>query len=187
MFDKTIVFTGKHAAYLRELAAGNPANKTKSNLQKGNKHCPFQTNKQVFIIAPIVGFLYKRSSPVDADKNIPDNKIFAEQLNDINDQLELIYRTIMLLDKPQQVSMDERLNRAFRYDRNIEKREAGDEVFNGYVRGGIEVLYENLVANVNNEMDAINDVTVFVETCKEHFINEGYLTSIFALCKDASI
>lgn len=179
MFDKTIVFTGKHAEYMRALAQG-------ISRPDPSHDWPFKMNYQVLIAAPSIGFLYHRLSPKDNDKNIPEAKIFVEQLLSHIDQLELIYRTIVLLAQPDTVPLNERMDRAFRYDRDDEKRSTGDEIFNGYVRGGIEILYEQLIKGVETREDSIYRLSDFVYTCSQ-FEHEDDPEWILKLCKESSI
>lgn len=175
MFDKNIVFTGKHAEYLRALAQGN-------SKPDPNRDWPFKMNYQVLMAAPVIGFLHHRSSPKDNDKNIPDNKIFVEALLNHSDQLELIYRTIVLLAEQDSVSLDERMNRAFRYDRDEEKRSKGDEIFRGYVRGGIEILYEQLIQGAETKDDDIQRLQDFVDLCAQ-FEHEDDPECIYKFCR----
>ena len=179
MFDKNVVFTGKHAEYLRALAQGS---------SKPNPHhdWPFKMNYQVLMAAPVIGFLCHRFSPKDNDKNIQENKIFVEQLINNIDQLELIYRTIVLLAQQDSVSLDERMNRAFRYDRDEEKRSKGDEIFKGYVRGGIEVLYEQLIQGAETKSDDIQKLQDFVDLC-DQFEHEDDPEYIYKFCREAGI
>ena len=53
-----------------------------------------------------------------------------------------IYRLIMLLDKEHEADFNERINKAFRYY-DSEKAVVDEELFESYVRGGVDVLYEN--------------------------------------------
>lgn len=179
MFDKNVVFTGKHAEYLRALAQG-------SGKPDPNHDWPFKMNYQVLMAAPVIGFLYHRFSPKDNDKNIQENKIFVEQLINNIDQLELIYRTIVLLAQSDSVSLDERMNRAFRYDRDEEKRRKGDEIFKGYVRGGIEVLYEQLIQGAETKSDDIQKLQDFVVLCGQ-FEHEDDSECIYKFCREAGI
>ena len=181
MFDKVVVFTGKHANYIRALAQG--INRTDSK-----RDWPFKMNYQVLITAPLLGRLHHRSSPKDYNKDIPEAKIFVEQLLSNIDQLELIYRTIVLLEKKDTVPLQERMNRAFRYDRDEEKRSVGDEIFNGYVRGGIEILYEQLIEGNEKETreESIHRLSDFVCACSQYGRKDDP-EWIYKFCKESGI
>ena len=62
----------------------------------------------------------------------------------------------MLLDKTSDITMEERVDRAFRYDSDESKSEEFKqcmELFNSYVRGGIEVMYEQFTDSCNTRDD----------------------------------
>lgn len=181
MFDKQITFTGKHADYLRSLAQGG------SRPENNNKEWPFKSNYQVLMVAPVIGFLYHCSSPKDTDKTVAENSIFVDQLINNIDQLELVYRTIMLLAQQENVSLDERMNRAFRYDRDEKKRSVGDEIFMGYARGGIEILYEQLIKGTETREDDLQRLQKFVQYIHGQFEHEDDPENIYKFCKEASI
>ena len=111
---------------------------------------PFDTNlKQgffkrfldVYLIAPIIGKLYNRKA--EADNSIAD---------DANDE-----------------ELEERCNRAFRYDKNMDKRQYGDKIFNEYVLGGIEFLYEKLIGESTSTDELIENVYTLVDSFNDDF------------------
>ena len=183
MFDKNMTFYGKHANYLRQLApskiSGGAVEQRKSI---------FDNNMQVIELASIIGFMYKRKGEIDKDTSIPPNNIFLEQVMKIKDVLELNYRVIMLLDGKNKLSQDERLDRAFRYDRDEERRKAGDEIFLAYLLGGIELLYEELVEDSTSTEDDYENLCRFVKSYYKS--NERTTTSvddILKLCNQVGI
>ena len=100
MFDKEYSFRGKHAEYVVKLTA-----------EYDDKHHKlFNTNYDVYAIAPIIGFLYQRKAELnktgDATKIFPD-KLIKEQQN-----LLFNYRLIMLLDEKHEADFNERINKA---------------------------------------------------------------------------
>src|SRR5699024_11401759 len=59
--------------------------------------------------------------------------------------LVFLYRMVMLLDKTTTLEPTVRVDRAFRYDVQEDKKEefaANMDLFHSYVRGGIEEMYE---------------------------------------------
>lgn len=158
LYAKQITITGKHATYMKDLA--NPFD---TKLRKGF----FQRNIDVYLTAPIVGKLYNRKA--DPDHSSDDNtKIFTDELNREMDELVFNYRLIVLLEDADSVDIEERCNRAFRYDKNSEKRALGDEVFQSYLLGGIEVLHEKLFdkgltvdERIENLYDFANGFTMY--------------------------
>ena len=180
MFDKEISFTGKHAIYLRQLAKGNTTDK--NSLQK---EWVFQYNYEVLLAAPMIGFLRSRKSQKDTSTSVT-NKIFSDVLNKIRDDLELNYRLIMLLDNKDKIPVEERLNRAFRYDRDLEKRKPGDEIFWDYVRGGIEILYEEFVEKTGSEEENIQHLYEFIEKFQFVHLTQLDTDAIYKLCGESS-
>lgn len=178
MFDKQIVFTGKHADYLRQLSKGS---------SNESREWIFSFNYEVLLIAPIVGFLNKRFSTPERDTNIRENNIFLEAINRIRNDLEFTYRVIMLLHDRKSIPIEERLNKAFRYDRDEEKRKSGDEVFMGYLLGGIEVLYEKMIEESHGDDETVQNLYEFVEAFQMTRVDEFDQDAVIALCQQAGI
>lgn len=178
MFDKQIVFTGKHADYLRQLSKGSSSE---------NREWIFNFNYEVLLIAPIVGFLYKRSSVPERDANVRENNILLETINRVRNDLEFTYRVIMLLHDKNNIPVEERLNKAFRYDRDEEKRKSGDAVFMGYLLGGIEILYEKMIEDSHGDDEMVQNLYEFIETFQMTRVNEFDQDSVIALCQQAGI
>ena len=132
MFEKDIIITGTHASYIKEM-------KEVAGL--------FARNLDIYMLAPIMGFLNNRKGQKNNEGG-EKSTIQAQQLSNVKEDCELIYRLIILLDEDD-IDKDERLNRAFRYDSDVEKKKEFDnamEIYNEYVLGGIEYMHETFVA-----------------------------------------
>ena len=93
MFDKEMDFYGKHATYLRSLAP------SRQYLEKSDQRVTFfRSNIEVVLAAAVIGFVKQRKAPSEGNKEVAPNNIFAQALINHKDELELIYRLIMLLD-----------------------------------------------------------------------------------------
>lgn len=173
MFDKDMIFIrGKHATYTKELVA-----KFNMSIKQGI----FDRNLDVYLIAPIIGKLYNRKA--ELDKTIDDDtRIHSKQIDSERQQLETTYRMIMLLEDKENLSVEERSNRAFRYDDNEEKRKDGDLIFDSYVRGGIEVLYEKILKDSKNEDDYVKNLYDFIVDFTERYKNKMDLQEIKDKC-----
>ena len=89
MFDKEYSFKGTHAEKVNKLTA-----------KFDDKNQLFKRNLDVYMMAPIVGFLYQRKADVNTgDGTQKPTKIFPQQLIENGDDLAFTYRLIMLLDK----------------------------------------------------------------------------------------
>lgn len=170
MFDKEYSFKGTHAEKVIKLTAEFDRNKNKL----------FSTNYDVYIMAAIVGFMYKRKS--DIDKGTETTKIFPDKL--IKEQSDLIftYRLIMLLDSDNEANFEERVNKAFRYY-GSDKAVQDEQLYDQYVRGGVDVLYEKLISSANSEEDYLKNLYDFMEEFDNRY-NQSILTeNIMDLCR----
>lgn len=132
MFEKDIIITGTHAKYIKEM-------KEVAGL--------FARNLDIYMLAPIMGFLNNRKGQKNNEGG-EKSTIQAQQLSNVKEDCELVYRLIILIDGDD-IDKDERLNRAFRYDSDVERKkefENAMEIYNEYVLGGIEYMHETFVA-----------------------------------------
>ena len=171
MFDKEYSFTGKHANMVNDL--------TKPFDNKNNKL--FKTNWEVYLIAPIIGFLYGKKAESDKNKDIDPTKIFPDQLIKYADDFWFNYATIMLLDTKNEPDLEKRIEKAFRRIKN----ESDEELYESYVRGGIEILYDKLMNGVTNPDDYPNRLYDFLEDFDERYNQDIDMDSILELCKKA--
>ena len=165
MFDKEVRITGKHAHYMVLLA----------NNFAGTNAKLFNRNVDVYVQAPIVGFLYKKKSVKDNEMKDPNGKVYdahilKDQMLNAKDNLTFNMQLILLLDSNYDQNEESRIDRAFR---NFGKDEKDFELFESYLLGGIEVLYEHLIANASNADDFVANLSNFTD-----YINEMYNKSI---------
>ena len=172
MFDKQYRFTGSHAQKVNELTAiFDETAKTKL----------FERNLDVYINAPLIGFLYKTKGVKDTNGNVSDQNIFPEQLINNSDQLKYIFRLILLLDTEHEPDRDKRLDKAFR---TFEQSDNNDlALFDSYVLGGVDVLYEKLIKEATNSSDYINKLYDFLEEFHERFNEDISSETILKLCQ----
>ncbi len=182
MFDKQMSFSGKHADYLRHLAPSKKVGESK--IQRSTI---FASNIEVLKAAPVVGFFFERIEKLDHDNSITVNTIFLEQVLKIKKNLMQNYRLIMLLHDKDKVSVEERINRAFRYDRQLDKRSYGDKVFEQYMLGGIEILYEDLIEGKDSLEEDVRGVAEFLMTCQNMFGSRFSMERIDSMCNESKI
>ena len=164
-FDREYVFKGKHAQYVIEL-----------------KNAIFNRNIDVLILAPIIGLVYDRKATIDNSEEFVNTttKIFAEQMTHENEKILFNYRLCMLLSDEN--SEEEKIDNAFKYYtandvEHLEIFERNIKIYNSYILGGVEVLYELLLkgnkefnGDPNNDAyrkKVISDVTEFVSDYME--------------------
>ena len=174
MFDKEYSFRGKHAAYVIKL----------TNEYDDKHHKIFNTNYDVYAMAPIIGFLYQRKA--ELDKTGESTKIFPDKL--IREQQNLIfnYRLIMLLDEKHETDLNERINKAFRYYGQSNASQ-DEELYESYVRGGVEILYEKLIEPAKGVEDYLKNLYDFMEEFDERYNASISTDSIVDLCQLAKI
>lgn len=170
MFDKEYSFKGSHAEKVIKLTAPF-SSESNSGL--------FQRNLDVYLVAPIVGFLYGRKAEMKTgiDRVINHTQLIYEKTN-----LIFNYRLIMLLDEKYEPNVDERLNKAFRYF-GSDKAADDEALYEAYVRGGVDVLYEKLIETANSPDDYIKNLYDFLEEFDERYNQAVSTEDIIDLCK----
>ena len=81
--------------------------------------------------------------------------------------MKYIYRLILLCDESEKLSDEERINRAFREDDNIEAVQKGMALYNAYFFGGLEILYDEFINNCTTDDDYIRKMYDFVNNFDE--------------------
>ena len=175
MFDKQYRFRGSHA--LRVDALTNIFDE-KSGVKL------FERNVDVYINAPIIGFLYNRRAEIDGTKDPETNAVYNQNIMGdrvINSQDDLMFNfsLIMLLDKNYESDEDKRIDKALRY---VGENSADKEHFESYVRGGIDVLYEKLIEDANTPDDYINNLYEFIDEFNDRFNKSVSKEAILKLC-----
>ena len=177
MFDKEYSFKGKHSEMVIKLTGEFSTSNEEGNSLK--KHSLFQRNFDVYLLAPIVGFLYNRTSEVDITPQGGATKIFPDILMKNSDDLNFNYRLIMLLDKENEPDSEKRIEKAFRGSKNDD-----DELlYDRYVLGGVEVLYENLIEKSN---DYITNLYEFLEDFESRYNDDLDIEKVLELASKAS-
>ena len=156
IFDHEYFFHGVHADRLVALTSQSG----ESSFMK-----LFQRNVDVFMVAPVVGFVYGKRSPVDSAQ--PDRTINFAQMTYCKNDLIFNYRLITLLDKEYEPDTGKRLDKAFRYI-GTPQAELDEKRFEEYMRGGIDVLYEKLVAPGH---DYEKNLILFLEEFDERYLS----------------
>jgi hypothetical protein len=155
IFSGDYSFRGQHAEKVNLLtAAFSGANSL------------FKRNLDVYVLAPIVGFLFNRTAPLDAT-GISANVLYAALSTELN-PLWFNYRLIMLLDKKYETAFDNRVDKAFRFY-GKEQANPDEERYEEFVRGGIDVLYEKLIEPSKTEEDYLKNLYDFMEEFEERY------------------
>ncbi|WP_300926405.1 hypothetical protein [uncultured Dubosiella sp.] len=136
---------GKHAEYANFLCK-------EQGRERENGINIFQRVIDLYMLAPLIGLKYGRRVGIPEAKR-PTTSIQVDQMYNEKENVEYVYRIVMLLAEKNKYSEKERIARAFRVvpnsyenDPNREEEVKLEEkelsYFQDYVRGGIEYIYE---------------------------------------------
>lgn len=138
MFDKDVRIQGIYATHLKSLAR---------DMVNPKKPYLFDRYIDVYMNAAIIGLLEgKPEMHPDYSTTKDTAQIFAAAFLTERYKCEFLYRLVMLLDDSTGLTNEQKIDRAFKDDGNVdkcpEKMVANEKLFLGYVLAGIEILYE---------------------------------------------
>lgn len=113
MFENDYTINGKHATYLKFLAAKNSGAKDADETSPTAARI-FERYIDVYMNAAIWGLLYERTAPKDSGSD-DRARIYADAYATERENCVFIYRMVMLLDKTTTLDPNVRVDRAFRY------------------------------------------------------------------------
>lgn len=164
MFDQDYHLKGKHATYAKYIA--------KHPQDNADVFKPFKRQIDVYMIGAIMGFLHGQPEPEDNT-----TKDYVSMLASVfireKQKCEFIYRMIMLLDETTGLTLEQRADRAFRDDTDEQAMVKNMYLFNSYVRGGIEYLYDKFKECVTQN-DYINKIHEIVNRFKNDIEGKSY-------------
>ena len=88
----------------------------------------------------------------------------------------------MLLDKKNAESIDERVDKAFRLF-NSPQAENDEKLYEQYVLGGVDVLYEKLIEPATNTEDYLKNLYDFMEEMDDRYNQSIDVDQISELCR----
>lgn len=159
MFFRDYSFIGKHAKYVQELT-------DRYRIQNNESVSIFNRNIDVYICASIVGCVYGKRSDIDKTSEFENyvRKIAASQLVPEGDRITHCYEMIMLLHNKNKDDINTRIERAFKYHNRDEKyKKECFDIFNSYILGGVEILYEKIIAEGKELEDFMLNLYDFIE------------------------
>lgn len=150
MFDTNYSFKGTHAVEVKKLTGV---------IEDYSKI--FERNMDVYKIAPIVGFVYKKRVKLNSENGVT-REIPLETLSKEKEFMEFSYKLIMLLDEEYEKDFEKRKENAFKYS-GKEVPEKNIERFESYVRGGVEILSEKLLTLNKDYDETMSNILSFLE------------------------
>lgn len=148
-FQRDVVFLGKHARYIDEMW-------TQERVEEKDY---FNRLYELYVLAGVVGLRMGRRAPLDASDGNKRTIQFGN-LSTQRDKLEVLMKLVLLVDETSGLSNEDKVNRAFRGPKSDEEFEYNVDLFNSYVRGGIEFLYEELKLRILDLDDKYTDQRV---------------------------
>lgn len=152
MFEGDYNITGIHATYIKYLV---------------NDAKAFERYIDVYMTAAAMGCLYDKRSTTTSSTDRA--RIYADAFSHEREKCLELFRTIILADTSKHWSADERTNICFKYrdekvenaipsitDEEVSIMKEAMELFNSYVLGGVEILYETFYSATINYDDAID-------------------------------
>jgi hypothetical protein len=135
-FEKEMRFTGSHASKIRELVSWKF----------------FDSYVEVVPIAAILGFLNSRKAPANSEMSESDAKIQTDQLVRHESKVNTAFALVTLCSPDSGESFGDRANEFFR---SVNPTNEQKLLFESYVRGGIDYLYDILVEKTGRDPQKI--------------------------------
>ena len=104
-------------------------------------------------------------------------RIYADAYAKERENCVFLYRLVMLLDKQTDLDPSVRVDRAFRYDVQADKKDEFSknmDLFHSYVRGGIEVMYEQFTDGCSTRDDYMDKVYEVLTTFRQELDGISY-------------
>lgn len=183
MFENDYNITGKHATYLKFLAVKN--SKDDDGAANINSARLFERYIDVYMNAAVWGLLYSRTAKRDNESD-DRARIYADAFANERENCVFLYRMVMILDKSVNLTSEERVDRAFRYDTLPEKADEfkqNMELYHDYVRGGIELMYEQFTDGCTTRDDYLNKTYEVMTMFKKEIEGISYENELSKLIK----
>lgn len=166
---------GKHGQMVKALTA-NIADNTKNKRQIRI----FETNVSVMVNAPMIGFLSKKKGKEDRSTD-QSAKIAGAQMMAYSEDLKYVMQLILLLDDSYEPDFTRRIDKAFR---NFGECEKDLELFEAYLRGGIEILYSNIIGRSTKPFEFADNLVSFMYDFNDLYNESVSNEDILKLCNE---
>lgn len=141
-FKSEYKFRGKHAKMVGELWYPNDY-----------EHTYFKRLMDIIPVAAIIGFRMNRKAAEDYAP-IEPKTVFLQQMLNIKEDLDFILQMMIMLENASEIPKEQAVKKAFRGAETKAEFEQYQDMFDFYVRGGVEELYERLVLRKADSDDA---------------------------------
>lgn len=144
-FKKEFEFKGKHAKMAQELWVKDDA-----------EHTYFKRLIDLYVVAAVIGFRVDRKAAEDYSP-YETSSIFPEQMLKEKENLDFILQMMIMLNYRGTLTEEECVKKAFRGAQTKEEFDEYKKMFEDYVRGGVEELYERLIIRKADSDDQFRD------------------------------
>ena len=156
-----VFITGKHRNYVDALW-------TKNKIKESH----IERLIDLYMMAVAIGLRTGRRAEEDRVDELK-RTVQTKQLNENISTLTNLMRMVLILDESRNLSVEQRIEEAFRIPETFEEYKKNMDLFNSYARGGIEVLYEELILKpVDMENDygdaQISNIVAFMKNPLEY-------------------
>ena len=182
LFETDYTINGKHATRLKFLAKKNSRDDTEPDNPNAAKI--FERYIDVYMNAAVWGIHYRRRAKTEPSSDRA--RIYADAFNRERENCMFLYRLIMLLDDSENLSPTERIDRAFRYDTLPDKADElkkNFEIFHDYVRGGIDLMYEQFTDGCQTREDYLEKTFAVMTEFKAELDGVDYSDELAKLMK----
>ena len=166
---KTHHFKGKHGKRISQLT---------SIFDSVSQSKMFDRILDINSIAPLIGYLYNRKADTDKDDD-SEGERQSRATDSEEEDLIFSYRLIMLCDFEYESDPQKRIENAFNLSGDTSE---GRKLFNQYLRGGIDVLYEKLIEGKPDPDSYIDRLCDFLKDLQDKYNNEVNVEEILKLC-----
>lgn len=167
IFETDYTINGTHATKLKFLAEKNSRDDAEPDNPKSAKI--FKRYIDVYMNAAVWGIYYRRKAKTESSNDRA--RIYADAFIRERDNCIFLYRLVMLLDDSENLTLTEKIDRAFRYDSLPDKADEVKknlDIFHDYVRGGIDLMFEKFTENCYNREEYLEKTfTVMTDFKKE--------------------
>lgn len=124
----------------------------------------------LYAIAAVVGLRLHHRRPAESSEDPKKRTVQLAQIATLHQTLIPIMKLVLLLDDSRGLTAEQKVEMAFRNPESKEEYEINMELFNSYVRGGTEFLYQQLVLRVQDEIadthedNRINNILALLKT-----------------------
>ncbi len=164
-FKSEYKFRGKHAKMVGELCYLNDY-----------EHTYFKRLVDIIPVAAIIGFRMNRKAAEDYAP-VETKTVFLQQMLHVKEDLDFIMQMMMILEHAEKLPQEQAVKAAFRGAETKEEFERYQQMFDAYVRGGVEELYERLIIRKADGDDLFyENKTANLMTLVERFAPDGTLS-----------